>query len=34
MEKEAYEAPALTELGTIEELTHQIDISVVILPDD
>jgi hypothetical protein len=31
---EAYEAPALTEFGTIEELTQQIDISIIIAPDD
>ena len=32
MTKEAYEAPALTEFGTIEELTQQIDISIIIGP--
>ena len=32
MTKEAYEAPALTEFGSIEELTQQTDISIVVLP--
>jgi hypothetical protein len=36
MEAEVYEAPALVEFGTIEELTKQtvIDISIHVFPPD
>lgn len=33
MEKVAYEAPALTEFGTIEDLTRQIDVSIILFPE-